>query len=133
MLAALGYLQLVKILVADHSAIARERLVALLADIEGVDIVGEAADAADARVLAEKLKPDVAIVDLRMPQWGDDVLIEMKSSDPDLKVIMLTNDFYPEYRKKCLARGADYFFDKSTEIEKVVSVLRSLLLETDGA
>jgi DNA-binding NarL/FixJ family response regulator len=122
----------VKIIVVDHSAIARERLIALLEDIDGVDIVGEAADAVDARNLVAGLKPDVAIVDLRMPRWEDDVLAELKRSEPALKVIMLTNEFYPEYRKKCLARGADYFFDKSTEIEKVVSVLKSLVLQTGG-
>jgi hypothetical protein len=41
-------------------------------------------------------------------------------------VIMLTNYPYPQYRKKCLGLGADYFFDKSTEFEKVTELFKQL-------
>lgn len=117
-----------RILIADDSIVVRERLIGLLSDIQGLEVIGQAGDAAEARGLAERLKPDVAILDLRMPNGsGADVLQYIKRLDPAPKVIMLTNYPHPENRKKCIDRGADYFFDKSTEFKKVVSVLSEML------
>lgn len=120
---------MIRILIADDSAVVRERLVHLLADLGGIEVVGQAEDAVEARNLAAALKPDVAILDLRMPNGsGADVLADIKKFDPAPKVIMLTNYSQPENRRKCIDRGADYFFDKSTEFQKVVSVLKGLRL-----
>ena len=117
-----------RILIADDSTVVRERLTNLLTDLDGVEIVGQAKDASEARDLATRLKPDVAILDLRMRKGsGADVLADIKRASPASKVIMLTNYAYPENRKKCIERGADYFFDKSTEFQKVTGVLRGML------
>ena len=117
-----------RILIADDSAVVRARLISLLADLRGIEVVGQAEDAIEARNLAEKLRPDVAILDLRMPKGsGADVLSDLKKLNPTPKVIMLTNYPHPENRKKCMDGGADYFFDKSTEFQKVVSVLMGML------
>lgn len=117
-----------RILIADDSIVVRERLIGLLSDIQGLEVIGQAGDAAEARGLAERLKPDVAILDLRMPNGsGADVLQDIKRLNPTPKVIMLTNYPHPENRKKCIDRGADYFFDKSTEFKNVVSVLSEML------
>lgn len=117
-----------RILIADDSAVVRARLTSLLADLRGIEVVGQAEDAIEARNLAEKLRPDVAILDLRMPKGsGADVLSDLKKLNPTPKVIMLTNYPHPENRKKCMDGGADYFFDKSNEFQKVVSVLMGML------
>ena len=117
-----------RILIADDSTVVRERLTNLLTDLDGIEIVGQAKDASEARDLATRLKPDVAILDLRMRKGsGADVLADIKRTSPASKVIMLTNYAYPENRKKCIERGADYFFDKSTEFQKVTGVLRGML------
>ena len=117
-----------RILIADDSAVVRARLISLLADLRGIEVVGQAEDAIEARNLAEKLRPDVAILDLRMPKGsGADVLSDLKKLNPTPKVIMLTNYPHPENRKKCMDEGADYFFDKSNEFQKVVSVLMGML------
>jgi DNA-binding NarL/FixJ family response regulator len=114
-----------KILIADDSSVVRERLKILLTDVQGIEVVGQAEDALEARDLVEKLRPDVAILDLRMPKGsGADVLLDIKKLNPTPMVIMLTNYPHPENRKKCMERGADYFFDKSTEFQKVLSVLK---------
>ncbi|HEY6864004.1 MAG TPA: response regulator transcription factor [Burkholderiales bacterium] len=116
-----------KVLIADDSQIVRERLAYLLGDVEGVEIVGQAEDAVEGSNLAEALKPDVAILDVRMPRGsGLDVLRSIKSHHPSATVIILTNFVDPEARQLCLARGADYFFDKSIEFDKAVDVLRGL-------
>ena len=119
---------MMKILIADHSAVVRARLISLLTHLHGIEVIGQAEDAMEARNLAEKLRPDVAILDLRMPKGsGADVLSDLKKLNPTPKVIMLTNYPHPENKKKCIDGGADYFFDKSTEFQRVVSVLRDML------
>jgi len=119
---------MMRILIADDSAVVRERLIGLLTDLRGIKVVGQAEDAIETRILAEKLRPDVAILDLRMPKGsGADVLYDIKKLNPAPKVIMLTNYPHPENKKKCIDGGADYFFDKSTEFQRVVSVLRDML------
>jgi DNA-binding NarL/FixJ family response regulator len=116
-----------KVLIADDSEIVRERLAYLLGDVEGVEIVGQAEDAVEGSNLAEALKPDVAIVDVRMPRGsGVDVLRSVKRDNPSATVIILTNFVDPEARALCMAQGADYFFDKSIELDQAVAVLRAL-------
>jgi DNA-binding response OmpR family regulator len=67
------------------------------------------------------------ILDIRMPGGsGMDVLQAIKREKQAPMVIMLTNYPYPQYRKKCLGLGADYFFDKSTEFEKVTELFKQL-------
>jgi DNA-binding NarL/FixJ family response regulator len=117
-----------KVLIADDSLVVRDRLVTLLTEVHGLEVVGQAKDAMEARNLAEELRPDVAILDIRMPKGsGADVVRDLKKLNPTPKVIILTNYPHPENRKKCIERGADYFFDKSTEFKKVLSVLRGML------
>ncbi|HKB42044.1 MAG TPA: response regulator transcription factor [Gemmataceae bacterium] len=118
---------MMRILIADDSVIVRDRLIALLNELQGIEVIAQAEDAMEARSLARKLKPDVAILDLRMPKGsGADVLFDLKKLHPAPKVIMLTNYPHAENRKKCIDGGADYFFDKSTEFQRVVSVLREM-------
>ena len=120
-----------RIVIADDSSVVRQRLVRMLGDVIGVEVVGQADDVPLARNLVETLKPDVAILDIRMPSGsGADLVPNLKKLSPAPKVIMLTNYAYPENRKKCMDGGADYFFDKSTEFQKVVAVLKDLQFGT---
>ena len=121
---------MMRVVIADDSTVVRQRLIRLLDDVNGVEVVGQADDVPLAKNLVEMLKPDVAILDIRMPTGsGADLVPNLKRMDPDLKIIMLTNYAYPENRKKCMDSGADFFFDKSTEFQKVVTVLKGLLVE----
>ncbi len=117
-----------KVFIADDSQVIRERLSALLSEIEGLEIIGEAKDGLEGRDAILEQKPDVVILDIRMP-WrnGLDILRDIKESNPDIKVIILTNYPYPQYRRRCMEEGADYFFDKSSEFEKVPEVLAKLI------
>lgn len=116
-----------RVFIADDSPLIRERLRDMLSELGNVDVVGEAEQGGEARDHILRLKPDMAILDIRMPnRMGIDVLREIKHKIPDLKVIMLTNYPYPHFQRRCQEEGADYFFDKSTEFEKVTEVVRKL-------
>lgn len=108
------------VFIVDDSAIVREKLAAMLSDIVGVQCIGQAGSAREAIRSITELKPDAVILDVRLGgSNGMDVLEQVKKQPPSPIVIMLTNYPYPQYRERCLALGADYFFDKVTEIELV--------------
>ena len=113
-----------KVLIVDDSAIMRERLKAILSDITELENISQATDVLEAIRTFEKLHPEVVILDIRMPGGsGIDVLREIKKGNQPPLVIVLTNYPYPQYRRKCIDAGADFFFDKSTEFEKITEVL----------
>ena len=117
-----------RVFIADDSELVRERLKELLSEISEVEIIGEAGDGEEAIKGILELHPDVVILDIRMPGGnGIDVLQAIKRGDPAPTVIMLTNYPYPQYRKKCMDLGADYFFDKSNEFERVMEVIEQLI------
>ena len=117
-----------KVLIVDDSPFIRERLISAFLEIEGIEIVGEAKDGIEALEAISKLDPQLVTLDIRMPgRDGIDVLRDIKVSHPDMKVLILTNYPYPQYRSRCMAAGADYFFEKSNEFKKVVEVLKQLV------
>ena len=117
-----------KILVADDSDLVRERLVGMLSEIENIGVILEATNGLEARDMIVMEKPDVAVLDFRMPGWnGLDVLRDVKATNPATKIVILTNYPSAQYRSRCLEAGADFFFDKSNEFAKVLEVMRSYL------
>jgi DNA-binding NarL/FixJ family response regulator len=116
-------------LIVDDSIIVRGRLAQLLAETKQVEIVGEVDDAPQAMDRIRALKPQVVILDIRLPHGsGIDVLRDIKLESPTPIVIMLTNYPYPQYRAACLAAGADFFFDKSTEFNQLAGVIEGLVV-----
>ena len=105
----------------------------MLSDLEKIEIVGEAGDAEEAIQSIRKVKPDVVILDIRMPGGnGIGVLQAIRKEKMNVKVIMLTNYPYPHYRKKCMEAGADFFFDKSSEFRKIREVLHQWILDSSA-
>ncbi len=122
-----------KCFVVDDSKLVVERVRGILSNIEGLEFIGQATNAKDAVEAIERLKPDVVILDIRLIGGnGMNVLERIKKAQPPPVVIMLTNYPYPQYRNKCKELGADYFFDKVTEIESFVKVLRTLAQDTSS-
>jgi DNA-binding NarL/FixJ family response regulator len=116
-----------RVFIVDDSPIVRERLACLVAEIPGVQVVGEAEIAFEAIQRIQSLKPDVVILDISMPGGsGMHVLESIKKYPSPPRVIMLTNFGYDQYREKCRSLGADYFFDKSDEFDKVTEVIQNL-------
>jgi DNA-binding NarL/FixJ family response regulator len=118
-----------KVFLVDDSAIVLERLKTMFSSIAGIECTGQAQNAKDAIEFIPKENPDLVILDIRLNGGGNgmDVLSQIKKATPPPIVIMLTNYPYPQYREKCRALGADYFFDKVAEIEKVYETLNQLM------
>jgi DNA-binding NarL/FixJ family response regulator len=116
-----------RLFIADDSEILRSRLCELLSDIEGITIVGQAKDCPSCIEAVQSLKPDVVILDIRIP-GGDGILVleAIKKGKNPPKVIMFTNYPYLQYRKRCLDVGADFFFYKAKEFEQLVEVVTKL-------
>jgi DNA-binding NarL/FixJ family response regulator len=116
-----------RVLIVDDSKIVCKGLQQMLINIADVEIVGQAHNAQDAIASISESNPAVVILDIRLPGLsGIDVLKDIREKKLTTRVIMLTNYPYPQYRKKCEELGADYFFDKVTEIEEIPKVIEEL-------
>jgi DNA-binding NarL/FixJ family response regulator len=120
----------VKVYILDDSTLLREALKAmlLLSVSEEIEIAGEADNPGDAIEDILKLNPDVVILDIRMPDGnGIDIIEFIKKKNLFTIVIVFTNYPYRQYREKCMELGADFFFDKSNDFEKIPELLKQLL------
>jgi len=117
----------VKVLLADDSKLVRERLAVQLCELEKVELVGETDYIPELLELIQRLKPDVVDLDIHMPGGnGIQALAAIKKEPGSPVVIMLAMLPYPQYRKRCLEAGAEFFFDKATEFDLVMQALKQL-------
>ncbi len=116
-----------RVFIVENSTFLQERLGRLVSGLRGVRVVGYAATASDAVEKILETRPAVVILDIRLDKGtGFDVLEKVKLRRQRPIIIVLTNYPYPQYRDKYLGAGADYFFDKSTEMDAVLGVLSTL-------
>jgi len=117
-----------RVIIADDSEILRCRLVEMLKEIEGIEIVAEAKDTKEAIETTRIHHPDVLIIDIRMP--GEDGIVAIESIKKGKrnkpKIIVFTNYPYLQYRKRCVEAGADFFFYKALEFERLVALIKEL-------
>ena len=97
----------------------------MLSELNCISGIGHAKDGEEAVSVVNLMHPDVILLDINMPgKNGVDVLAGLRHQT-DAMIIMLSNYSDPYYRKICEELGAEYFFDKSDEFEKVADVLQS--------
>lgn len=117
-----------KILIADDSADFRERIRKLVLNHLNIQIVGECRNGAEAMQLINENEPDMIILDIRMQLMnGIQVLKKLKDMEAKTIVCILTSYPFPEYKKKCMALGADYFFSKSDDFGKINLAIETVL------
>ena len=119
-----------RVLLVEDSLPIRSRIRSLIEEsVPAVCIVGEAADAERAIEVFVEQMPDAVVLDLHLEgSTGYTVLEEIKRRHPICVVIILTSFAIPECRERCMHLGADYFFEKSTEFERVPDTLLALSL-----
>lgn len=116
-----------KILIADDSAIIRERLQEMLSHYADVELIGVCENGTDALKAIRSLNPDVAIVDMKMPGLtGLEVFTEIRKENKIIKLILLTFHSTEYYKEKAFESGADYFFSKADEIDKLELLVEEL-------
>ena len=116
-----------RILIADDHLIVRMGLVTLLENSPGITVVGEAEDGNEAVRKALKLKPDVVIMDLMMPEKdGTAATAEIKASAPEVHILLLTTFAASDTIAKALAAGASGAILKSAPRAKLLEAIRTV-------
>jgi DNA-binding NarL/FixJ family response regulator len=117
----------VRVVIADDQALVRAGFSALLADADGLDVVGEAADGAEAVSLARALRPDIVLMDVRMPGVDGLAATAQITADPELaatRVIVLTTFELDDYVFGALRAGASGFLLKDLEPVELLAAIR---------
>jgi len=117
-----------KIVIAEDHTILREGLHALISSEAEYEVVGEAGDGRDAIRLAERLEPDLILMDLSMPNMnGMDAIREIKRRTPNIKVIALTVHKTEEYILATLQSGANGYVLKDATHAELMMAIRSVM------
>jgi len=119
-----------RVLLADDSDLILERLQETISIYKQVEIVGPFKNGTETLEALKLLKPDLAIVDLKMPGLsGLEVLSEIRQTDKTLQFIILT--FYASdiNRQQAIQAGTNYFFSKEDDFEKISMVVEELLVK----
>jgi DNA-binding NarL/FixJ family response regulator len=122
-----GAAERVRILVADDHALLREALCELLAAEPGLAVVAQAGSGAEAVRLAARHRPDVVLLDVRMPQNDPPVTVrQILSGDPRTRIIVLTMDDDPRLAARLRAAGVCGYLHRSAHREQLVAAVRDL-------
>jgi NarL family two-component system response regulator YdfI len=116
----------IRILVADDHLIIRQGLRLILETQEGFEIVGEAADGAEAVRLCAELHPEVVLMDLRMPGMDGLTAIErLRTEQPSIAVVILTTFNEDDLMMHGLRMGAKGYLLKDTDRETLFNTIRA--------
>lgn len=117
----------VRVLIADDYAALRTALTRALRLEPTIEVVGEAADGFSAVLLAEKLKPDVVLMDLNMPGLnGIEATRRIVQREPGVKVIGLSVHCFELYARQMLDAGARAYLTKDGDLEELVEVIEAV-------
>jgi DNA-binding NarL/FixJ family response regulator len=115
----------VRVLIADDQALVRAGFKMILDAEDDLDVVGEASDGVEAVELARRLKPDVVLMDIRMPQLdGIEATRRVVALDGTARVLMLTTFDLNEYVYEALRAGASGFLLKDVPPEQLAAGIR---------
>lgn len=121
-----------RVLLADDQPLVREGFRRVLSRAEGLQIVAEAADGAQAVAAARRFSPDVVVMDIRMPIMdGLTATQEILAADDGVRVLVLTTFDLDEYVFGALRAGASGFLLKDTPLDELVLAIR-LVARGDG-
>jgi NarL family two-component system response regulator LiaR len=117
----------IRILIADDHAVVREGLRALIDTEPGMELVGEAADGAEAVEKAQALKPDVILLDLVMPHKdGIAAIEEIKEEDPDAHILVITSFAEDDKVFAAIKAGALGYLLKDASPDELLRAVREV-------
>jgi two-component system response regulator DesR len=118
---------MIRVLIAEDQAMVLGALAALL-EIEGdIQVVGRAADGAQALELAARLQPDVVVADIEMPQrTGLELAAELRRQGSAARVLILTTFARPGYLRRALEAGASGYLLKDAPSERLARAVRQV-------
>jgi DNA-binding NarL/FixJ family response regulator len=118
----------IRVLVADDQRVVREGLVLLLELLGGIEVVGAAADGEQAMALAADLRPDVVLMDLRMPRLdGVAATRRLRERDPGVRVIALTTYDDEHSVMEAVRAGARGYLTKDAGAEEIRQALEAVV------
>ncbi|WP_018351879.1 response regulator transcription factor [Longispora albida] len=117
---------MIRVLIADDQTLVRAGFRSILGGEDGIDVIGEAADGAEAVRLARELRPDIVLMDIQMPGMdGLTATAEIAArADPGVRVIILTTFDLDDYVYGALRAGASGFLVKDTEPAELIHGVR---------
>ncbi len=120
-------MEAIKILIADDHPVVREGLNAMLSREVDFQVVGEAKDGAEAVNKVAELRPDVVLMDLRMPEMdGVEAMRQIRTNDPKVKFIILTTYSDDDYIFSGIEAGARAYLLKDAPREELFKAIRSV-------
>jgi len=115
----------IRVLLADDENLIRSALATMLGLEDDIEVVAEAADGAEALAAARRTEPDVAVLDLQMPDSdGISVAEALREMLPDCGCLIVTSHGRPGYLKRALASGVRGFLPKTTSAATLAQVVR---------
>lgn len=118
----------IRVLVADDQRVVRDGLALIVGLLDGIDVVGTARDGVEAVELAASARPDVVLMDLRMPRMeGAEATRRIRTALPDTQVLVLTTYADDEYLFGALEAGARGYLTKDASAEEIEHAIRALI------
>lgn len=118
----------IKVVIVDDHALIREGIKKLLELEESFDIAALAGDGVEALEVIEKVRPDVVLLDINMPNMnGIDCLKQIKAEYPDTKVVMLTIHEDAEYLIETINIGAEGYVLKDADVSSLVKAIQKVV------
>lgn len=115
------------VLVVEDSLLIIERIIGLLNEADNIKMIIHAANYNESIKMVNEVSADIMLLDLNLPdKSGIELLKEIKTNHPQIKVIVLTNHASENYREICTYMGADYFFDKSSDFDKITETINAM-------
>ncbi len=119
--------QAIRVLIVDDHTIVRKGIRALLTEIAGIEVVGEAADGQEAVAQANSLRPDVILMDLAMPKMdGIEATRQIKTSQPESRILVMTSFATDDKVLPAIKAGALGYLLKESAPEDLVQAIHQI-------